>query len=195
MEKVDSFVVFVTYRTATPEFSNFLMATFDWFINLFPIWQVPLRSIKASFILLEHLIWWLIGVNQISEKLHRKFDVCPNMSHLCWKREKLYERLCDINYNIFCLHSCSHGIYTVWNGHDFIAVFLWYLMSIWHYRYWVYKCHRECFLGGWKWSNFFRIFRENVKNDMNERNRIEQLFYCHRCNDLAQVCKMYLDSV
>ena len=101
MEKVDSFVVFVTYRTATPEFSNFLMATFDRFINLFPIWQVPLRSINASFILLEHLIWWLIGVNQISEKLPRKFDICPNMSHLCWKREKLYERLCDINYNIF----------------------------------------------------------------------------------------------
>ena len=30
-------------------------------------------------------------------------------------------------------------------------------------------------------------FIQNVKNDMNERNRIEQLFYCTRCNDLAQV--------
>ena len=25
---------------------------------------------------------------------------------------------------------------------------------------------------------------------MNERNRIEQLFYCHRCNDIAQVCPL-----
>ena len=73
MEKVDSFVVFVTYRTATPELINFRIATFDWFINLFPMWQVPLRSINASFILFEHLIWWLIGFDQLTEKLLRKW--------------------------------------------------------------------------------------------------------------------------
>ena len=87
MEKVDSFVVLVTYRTVTPELSNFLIATFDWFINWFPTWQVPLRSINASFILLEHLIWWLIGLDQLTEKLLRKIGMCPKMSHLDKKRE------------------------------------------------------------------------------------------------------------
>ena len=36
--------------------------------------------------------------------------------------------------------------------------------------------------------NYLLLLKENVQNTMNERNRIEQLFYCHRCNDIAQVC-------
>ena len=152
MEKVDSFVVFVTYRTATPELINFLMATFDWFINLFPIWQVPLRSINASFILLEHLIWWLIGFDQLTEKLLRKLASVRKWVIWIEKRENSW-RAINIIYKV---HSISDS-FMVWNGQicyrgnaviqcgrvisgtPWAWVFLWYL-------------------GGSRMNMFFRIY-------------------------------------
>ena len=132
------------------------MATFDWFINLFPIWQVPLRSINASFILLEHLIWWLIGFDQLTEKLLRKLASVRKWVIWIEKRENSW-RAINIIYKVHPI--CDS--FMVWNGHILLPWKCGNSMRTWYIRTagaWVFLWY----LGGSRMNMFFRIYKKKM---------------------------------
>ena len=127
------------------------------------------------------------------QSIYRKafsiIDICPKMIHSYWKREKFGKDSTTYftRYNLMFLQ-----LSTVWNWHSIVTILF---NTVWHVHYTVNEC-TNCMLKafsckrakGWRQT---LGFIQNVKNDMNERNRIEQLFYCTRCNDLAQVWSKY----